>query len=227
MGSWFVGGEASLGIDFPFLFGSVEVFIFLFLIDVIEDIGLRRWWIKAFALVSLAQIGFGQAFTPFCTSIAGFASWVVFASLNQNDKFFIPLLDIIDKLIKLVSLDGQELWHIYQILDFFVVVSMIEELIKSITFLLSFSNEKKEMVHLLVAGIFDRIDREVSHRLDVVIVGDDVWKVHSEETQDFLVFDVVSSHFVEGILGSEDVVDQIEDDESNVKKFDNIWCFWP
>lgn len=78
------------------------------------------------------------------------------------------------------------------------------------------------MAHLLVAGIFDRIYWEVSHGLDVVIVRDDVWEVHREEAQDFLVLNVVSSHFIEGILRSKDVVDKVEDDESSIKKLDNV-----
>jgi hypothetical protein len=116
---------------------------------------------------------------------------------------------VIYQFLKLVTLNSQKLGHFNEGSYLFVVVSIVEELIKSIACLLSLGNEEKMVFQELAIRLADNFDREVSDKFNVIVVDDDIVEVHDEEIENFLVLEIVTAHFVKSVLGAKDIVDQI------------------
>jgi hypothetical protein len=101
---------------------------------------------------------------------------------------------------------AQKSWHKNGLLDLAIVITIIEELVETITSLLGLRYKKKIMTNLLTVGFFDVLDGNFGELLDEGVVDDEIVEVHNEQIEDLVIFEVVAAHLVEGKLRLQDVV---------------------
>ena len=81
-----------------------------------------------------------------------------------------------------------------------IVVTIVEELIQSVTTFLRLSYEKVMVFHGLRAAASKFFQSDISDIFDKFVVDDEVINIHNEHVQHFLAFWVISTHFIESRL---------------------------
>jgi hypothetical protein len=106
------------------------MFSLWFLLDVLKYLGLIQTCLKALTFVGFAHFRFAVAFTSSRLAVAGFASAAfVLTPLDQDYQLLVPLPHVAHKFLEFICLDGEKFGHFDECLDFFVVVSIVEEFI--------------------------------------------------------------------------------------------------